>query len=64
MDCCHSGTAMDLPYTINSTEDKMHANSKFDIGKLASPEAILCCTCLAFLFADDIIGVVTGLFED
>jgi hypothetical protein len=55
---------MDLPYTINATESKMHANDKFNINSLMGPEAILCCACLAFCFADDIIDMLMGAFGD
>ena len=60
MDCCHSGTAMDLPFEMNATQTQMHASDKFNIGALMDdPVALACCACLAFMLADDILG---GLF--
>lgn len=47
MDSCHSGTALDLPYEINATESKMHANKGFNMGMLQNPAMIAgCCLCL------------------
>ena len=31
MDCCHSGTALDLPYEINATQSKMSLSDGFDM---------------------------------
>lgn len=47
MDCCHSGTALDLPYEINATQSKMSFNQGFDIGRFE--QAALCCMCLFYL---------------
>jgi hypothetical protein len=29
MDCCHSGTALDLPYEINATQSKVRGNLRY-----------------------------------
>mmetsp|Transcript_9765 Transcript_9765/g.26606 ORF Transcript_9765/g.26606 Transcript_9765/m.26606 type:complete len:309 (-) Transcript_9765:913-1839(-) len=52
MDCCHSGTVLDLPYSINATETQMHSNSQFNMGMLDDVQTICCVGCLYLLFAD------------
>ncbi len=55
MDCCHSGTALDLPYEINATQSKMQFNNGFDMGMLGgAADAFTCCLCAMLLL--DFIG--------
>jgi hypothetical protein len=50
---------MDLPYMVDSTESKMHANDKFDINALMNnPAALAFCGLLACCFADDILDML------
>jgi hypothetical protein len=59
MDCCHSGTALDLPYEINATQSKMSLNQSFNMGLLDDPAAMVCCAVCLYCLLDDFIG---GLF--
>jgi len=55
MDCCHSGTALDLPYEINATQSKMSLNQGFDLGMLDNATSVIgCCLCAMYLF--EILG--------
>ena len=54
MDCCHSGTVLDLPYRFSADDSKMRLdqrNMKHIMGKL-DPGAVLCCALLAWTLAD------------
>ena len=55
MDCCHSGTALDLPYEINATQSKMSLNQGFNMGLIGGvAEAVYCCLCVMLLM--DMLG--------
>lgn len=58
MDCCHSGSALDLPYEINATQSKMSLNQSFNMGMLDEPAAMVCCAICALCFFDDIVGAL------
>ena len=55
MDCCHSGTALDLPYEINATQSKMSLSDGFNMNLLGGvADAATCCFCALLLL--DILG--------
>jgi metacaspase-1 len=60
MDCCHSGTVLDLPYEINATQSKMSLNQGFNMGLLDDPVAMACCAMCVFCLFQDLLG---GAFE-
>ncbi len=43
MDCCHSGSTLDLPYEINATQSEMSYNQGFNAGLLDDPWTVICC---------------------
>ena len=53
MDCCHSGTALDLPYEINATQSKMSLNQGFNMGLLDNAALVAgCCLCALMSLLD------------
>ena len=53
MDCCHSGTVLDLPYRFSADDSEMHIDDSFDLaGLLGDPATILCCASMChFIFS-------------
>jgi len=56
MDCCHSGTALDLPFEMNATDTSMHTNDGFNFDLLnGAAGALACLACCACCYMDEII---------
>lgn len=53
MDCCHSGTVLDLPYRFSADDSKMRLDQGAMSGiPMLDPGMIMCCACLAMTLMD------------